>query len=367
MGLVLPKPAAFLDPHLVGRDGHFPTLGLVRADAFELAEIVTLKRTEPRPVHVVFPVKEAAEAANLEKLLVKLDPLAPQLIDGGWLAFGGEEDPGELVRLTQDHPWLHLFSARQFPPPDQPEHAWGKGSVMRALLYYLIHSGEVTDSRAIIQFLDADIVPAFFSSNWLLGPVGTVFWFQMVEAAKVVYFRPRGGRLNAFLRSLVTILPHAGIQRLQNLIYLLSGEMAATLKFWSSVPFKAGYGIEILVLLSLALDQVQLSPGGCDLEQVAQVFVGKMDHRHAPLKSTRHQRGLDQMAGNVFCTVFETLEQAGVLSWSQGRSAPPQLAIPTPGAGPAWHPEWLYVPVGEFTFPPLRSHPEIVAALRRSD
>lgn len=366
MELVVPQPAVFLDPHLLGRDGVFPALGLVNAEAFALGEIVTLKRIEPRPVHVVFPVKEASEAANLEKLLALLNPFAPLLIDGGWLAFGGE-DPGELNRLTRQYPWLRLFRARQFPPPDQPEHAWGKGAVMRALLYYLARTGEVTDHRTIIQFIDADIIPSYFSPNWFLGPVGTILWFHAVEVAKVVYFRPRGGRLNAFLRSLLAILPHAGIQRLQNLIYLLSGEMAATLKFWSSVPFKTGYGVEILVLLSLALDQVQLSPGRCDLEQVAQVFVGKMDHRHAPLKSTRHHRGLDQMAGNVFQTVFETLEQAGILSWSEGRSASSQLVIPTPGAGPARHPDWLHVPIGEFTFPPLKSRPEIAAALNLAD
>ncbi len=122
-------------------------------------------------MHVVFPVKEASEAANLEKLLAILNPLAPLLIDGGWLAFGGE-DPGELVQLTRQYPWLRLFRARQFPPPDQPEHAWGKGAVMRALLYYLAHSGEVTDPRTIIQFIDADIVPSYFSPNWFLGAGG---------------------------------------------------------------------------------------------------------------------------------------------------------------------------------------------------
>lgn len=366
MGLVRTEPAIFLEPHRLGRAGNFPALGLVRAEAFGLEEIIALKQAEPRPVHVVFPVKEAAEAANLEKLLGILEPLAPLLIDGGWLAFGGE-DPGDLVRLTRRHSWLRLFRARSWRPPDQPEQAWGKGAVMRALLYHLMQSGEVTDSRAIIQFLDADIVPGYFNPNWLLGPVGTIFWFHQVEAAKVVYFRPRGGRLNTFLRSLLAILPHLGLQRLQNLIYLLSGEMAATLNFWSSVPFKAGYGIEILLLLSLALDRAHLSPAGSDLERVAQVFVGKMDHRHAPLKTTRQQRGLDQMAGNVFQTIFETLEQAGVLAWSHSCAAPPQIALPTLGAGPGRPPEWLSVPVGEMTFPPLKSRPEILAALGRAE
>jgi hypothetical protein len=366
MGLVVSEPAVSLDPYRLGREGTFPALGRLRGDVFKLGDILTLKQAEPRKVYVVFPVKEASEMANLEKLLAILAPLAPQLIDGAWLAFGGE-DPGELPKLTQVYPWLRLFTARRFPPPDQTEPAWGKGAVMRALLYYLAHSGEVTDPQAIIQFIDADIVPSYFNPAWCLGAVGTIFWFSAVEAVKVVYFRPRGGRLNAFLRSLLAMIPHPGIQRLQNLIYLLSGEMAATMNFWSSVPFKTGYGIEILVLLSLALDQVCLKPGRSDLEQVAQIFVGKMDHRHAPVQSTRQQRGLDQMAGNVFHTVFETLEQAGVLSWPGGGTASRGLVIPTPGRRPDWQPEWLQVSVGELTLPPLKSRPEIAAALKSAD
>lgn len=366
MGIDRSKPAEFLNPHLVGREGPVPALGLIRADAFKLENVVSLKQTESRPIHVVFPVKEAAEAANLEKLLAILDPLAAPLLDGGWLAFGGEE-PGELIKLTRQYPWLRLFRARQFPPPDQPEHAWGKGAVMRALLYHLIRTGQVTDPRTIIQFLDADIVPSYFSSSWLIGPVGTLLWFSSLEAAKVVYFRPQGGRLNAFLRSLLAIFPQAGIQRLQNLIYLLSGEMAGTAAFWGSVPFKTGYGIEILVLLSLALDQVHLHPGRSDLEQLAQVFVGTMDHRHAPVHSTRQERGLDQMAGNVVHTVFETLEQSGIISWSEGGSALRQLTIPTPGIQFDCSPEWLQVPIGELTLPPLKSRPEIAAALKLVD
>ena len=363
MALMRPQPVEFLDPRRLGQDGSFPALGPIRADAFTHDDVLALKRAQSRPIHVVFPVKDAAEAANLEHLLALLDPLAQPLLDCGWLAFGGE-DPGPLLELTQRYHWLRLFPAHKFPPPDQRNQDWGKGAVMRALLYHLIHNEKIADPRTIIQFFDADIKFSYFNVTWFLGAVGTLLWFHAVEAAKIVYFRPQGGRLNTFLRSLLAILPHPGIQRLQKLIYLLSGEMAATLKFWSSVPFKTGYGIEILLLLSLALDQVHLHPDKSDLEQVAQVFVGTMDHRHAPLHSTPEQPGLDRMAGNVFYTVFETLEQAGVVSWAGKKSIQRQLVLPTPGTEPDWHPEWLQVPVGETTLPPLKELPEIVAALK---
>jgi hypothetical protein len=353
----------FLDPRRLGREGPFPALGAIRAEAFTPDEVLALRRAEPRPIHVAFPVKDAGEAANLDHLLTLLDPLAPAWLDGGWLAFGGE-DPGQLLELTRKYPWLRLFDAKQFPPPDQRDQAWGKGAVMRALVYYLIETEKITDPRTVLQFVDADIKPAYFNKNWFLGPVGTVLWFKAVEAAKIVYFRPQGGRLNTFLRSLLAILPHAGLERLNTLLYLLSGEMAATLQFWSSVPFKTGYGIEILLLLSLALEQVRLQPDRSDLEQVAQVFVGAMDHRHAPLHSAADRPGLDQMAANVFATVFETLEQAGAVAWAGTRTRLGQVLLPMPGTEPAGQPEWLQVPVGEATLPPLKELPEIAAALK---
>ena len=142
---------------------------------------------------------------------------------------------------------------------------------MRAVLHHLIRTAGVTHPGAVVQFIDADIRPAYFSPRWVLDPVGAVLWFQAVEAAKVVYHRPRGGRLNALLRAFLSQCPGEGLQSLQKLVYLLSGEIAATLRFWTALPFKSGYGIETLTLVSLAADRLQLRPGTPDLAHVVQV------------------------------------------------------------------------------------------------
>ena len=160
--------------------------------------------------------------------------------------------------------------------------------------------------------------------------MGAILWFHAVEAAKTVYQRPRGGRLNTMLRSLLALCPHAGVQALQKLAYLLSGEMAGTLKFWSRLPFKTGYGVETKTLLALALNQLGLVPGTPDLDHLVQVYVGRMDHRHAPLTSTPRTRGLDQMAGTVFHTLMESLMEVGLLRWRAPLVAPPRLTIPVP-------------------------------------
>lgn len=362
MGLDPVRPLALLDPHRLGVGSLCPPLGLIPADAWGLADLVALKERQALPVHIVFPVKDDGETANVAQLAAILAPLAGPLIDQGWLACGAS-DPGALAALPGKFPWLNLFPARRLAPPDQGSGPWGKGAVMRAMLHHLLQGGVIRDQRAIIQFFDADIRPAYFQPQWCLGPVGALLWFQEVAAVKTVYFRPRGGRLSTLLRSLLATIPHPGVQRLQEVLYLLSGEMAATMDFWSAVPFKTGYGVELLILLSLALDQVQLQPGRPDLAALAQVFVGRMDHRHAPLCSTRGQAGLDQMAATVFATLWEVLVQSGVLAWHSPTSAVGPLQIPVPGRRPSQPPQWLTVEVGEPTLPPLRTLADIGGVL----
>jgi hypothetical protein len=234
---------------------------------------------------------------------------------------------------------------------------------MRAFLYHLVVTEHVTHPRAIVAFIDADILPSYFHPRWVWDPVGAILWFHTVEAAKIVYQRPHGGRLNAMLRSLLALCPHPGIQSLQKLAYLLSGEMAGTLKFWAKLPFKAGYGVETLTLLSLALDLLGLVPGTPDLEHLVQVYVGQMDHRHAPLTSTPRKPGLDQMAGTVFHTLMETLMAAELLHWQ----APPlkefRLSIPVPDGLKGEPLSWMEVPLAEVTLPPLASCSEVQARL----
>lgn len=357
-----------LHPAVLGRQASLPPLGLLLSESLNLEELIAIKAHEKIPVHLVFPVGSAREAENLAHLLAILKPLEPHLIDQCWIAFGGQR-LGNLARLVQSNrrpssfPALRIFQARRALPPDQHRAPVGKGAVMRAFLYHLIAQERVIHPRAVVQFIDADIRPPYFSRRWVIDPVGAILWFQAVEAAKVVYQRPYGGRLNAILRSYLALCPHPAIQALQKLIYLLSGEIAGTLKFWSALPFKTGYGIEILTLLSLALDRLHLVPGTADLEHLVQVYLGQMDHRHAPLTSTPRKRGLDQMAGNVFQTLDECLREAGILTWQSDMNQEPRLIIPVPPRRVEQPPDWLQVPLTEATLPPLRALPEIQAVL----
>lgn len=357
-------PPEVIRPRDLGRGARLSALGLIPAGSFDPEAVTHLKQAEGVPVHLVFPLGRAREATNLISLLGPLQPFFATLIDGIWIAFGGPRPEG-LHRLTENLPAVKIFPAARLLPPDQQQAPLGKGASMRAFLHHLIVNEGVIHPCTVVVFIDADIRPAYFQPRWVLDPVGAILWFHTVEAAKIVYQRPYGGRLNAMLRALLALCPHPGIQALQNLAYLLSGEMAGTLKFWSRLPFKTGYGVETLILLSLALDRLGLAPGTSDLEHLVQVYVGQMDHRHAPLTSSPGKPGLDQMAGTVFHTLLETLMAAGLLQWQAPPLPEPRLTIPVPD-GPDGEPlVWMEAPLADATLPPLTTCPEVQRALQK--
>jgi hypothetical protein len=359
-------PPEVIRPREHGRGARLPALGLIPTGSFELEAVKHLKQTEGVPVHLVFPLGSAREAGNLVDLLAVVRPLLGNIIDQVWIAYGGRRPEG-LRRLRAALPQVRVFPAARRLPPDQQHSPLGKGAAMRAFLYHLVVTEEVTQPRAVVAFIDADIRPAYVNPRWVVDPVGAILWFQAVEAAKTVYQRPHGGRLNTMLRSLLALCPHAGVQALQKLAYLLSGEMAGTLKFWLRLPFKTGYGVEILTLLAFALNQLNLEPGTPDLEHLVQVYVGQMDHRHAPLTSTPRTRGLDQMAGTVFYTLMESLMAADLWRWQTPPIKEPRLSIPVPD-GPNGEPlAWMEVPLADATLPPLATLPEVQARLTPGD
>lgn len=366
MGHGVSGPPQVIRPQSWARGAPLPALGLIPPGSFDLETVVRLKQEGGAPVHLVFPLGRKREAGNLRALLWMLEPLFPSLIDQVWIAFGGQRPEG-LSRLTATFPRIRVFPAARRLPPDQQQAPLGKGAAMRAFLYHLVMTEQVAQPRTIVAFIDADIRPAYFHPRWVLDPVGTLLWFSTVEAAKIVYQRPHGGRLNTMLRSLLALCPHPGVQALQKLAYLLSGEMAGTLKFWTSLPFKTGYGVETLALLAFALDRLGLAPGTPDLEHLVQVYVGQMDHRHAPLTSTPRKPGLDQMAGTVFHTLMETLAAADLLRWQAPALEEPRLAIPVPDGDQGEPLAWMQVPLADVTLPPLASCAEVRARLAPED
>ncbi|MCK9375798.1 MAG: hypothetical protein M0P73_06590 [Syntrophobacterales bacterium] len=202
-------------PELWERPARLPALGLIPPDSFAPEAVAALKQGEQVPVHLVFPVGSPREAGNLSHLLALVRPLLGSLIDQVWIAFGGER-PEALKRLTETWPQVKVLTVARHLPPDQEQAPMGKGAAMRACLYHLVTAAGVTDPRAVVVFLDADIRPPFFHPRWVVDPVGAILRFKTVEAAKIVYQRPHGGRLNTMLRSLLALCPHPGSRPSRN-------------------------------------------------------------------------------------------------------------------------------------------------------
>jgi glucosyl-3-phosphoglycerate synthase len=148
----------------------------------------------------------------------------------------------------------------------------------------------------ILVFIDSDLVdpdPSYVTA--LLGPMLTCYG---VHLTKAFYRRPLrlgdtedasgGGRVTELLARpvLAALRPE-----LSGVVQPLGGEYAGTREFLESVPFAAGYGVEIGLLID--------AHARYGLDGLAQVNLGVRKHRNRPL----HQLG--RMALQILGTALE--------------------------------------------------------------
>jgi len=351
-----------VDPQKNKRPDKFPPLSLLLAHSMDRQEVEEIKKAEGIPVIIVFPARGDEEMLTLEREIQILQPLMGKIIDEIWIAFGGNEH--DDIPLMAKKYGVQVFYAQKNGMGDAQGKDSGKGLAMRGLLYHLCTERNLCHPQAIIEFIDADIKEGYFNPRWVIDPVGAILWFTEVEVAKIVYHRPFGGRLNAFITPFISIFDHPAINPLKKLLYFLSGEIAGTLRFWLSVPFKQNFGIEMKILTSLAFNKINLRPGSQDLAHVLQVYIGEMDHKHNPLRTVGKVKGLDAMAKEVFHTFLEDLSAEGLINLEKGLQFSDRLPISAIDSinegsrdlGEVHNQELL---AHELTFTPLKNLPEI--------
>jgi glucosyl-3-phosphoglycerate synthase len=222
-------------------------------------ELVALKRG--RTVSVVLPALN--EEATVGDVVGVVRPLLGTLVDELVVMDSGSTDRtavvaaeagARVVRREDVVPWLE-------PLP-------GKGEVLWRSL--------AATSGDLIVFLDSDLVdPETAFVTALLGPL---LLDADVHLVKGFYRRPLrlessgGGRVTELVARplLNTLRPE-----LSGVVQPLGGEYAATRSFLESVPFAAGYGVEIGLLLD-----VHRIYG---LSALAQVNLGVRKHRNRSL------------------------------------------------------------------------------------
>lgn len=224
-----------------------------------VAELLRLKGS--RTVSVVLPALD--EEATVGAVVAAVRPLVGSLVDELVVVDSGSTDDTVRVARAAGARVVHRTDVLPELPPVP-----GKGEVLWRSL--------AATSGDLLVFLDSDLVdpdPAFVPS--LLGPLlGT----PDIHLVKGFYRRPLrlestgGGRVTELVAR-----PLLGALRpeLAGVIQPLGGEYAGTREFLESVPFAAGYGVEI----GLLLDAHQRY----GLAGLAQVNLGVRKHRNRSL------------------------------------------------------------------------------------
>ncbi|GAA1987630.1 glucosyl-3-phosphoglycerate synthase [Amycolatopsis minnesotensis] len=218
-----------------------------------------------RMVSVVMPALDEEETVGA--VVASVRPLLGTLVDELVVVDSGSTDATAEVAAAAG---ARVVRREDVLPSLEP--LPGKGEVLwRAL---------AATAGDLVVYLDSDLVdpdPAFVPA--LLGPLLTA---PGVHLVKGFYRRPLrletaelgtgGGRVTELLaRPVLAALRPA----LSGIIQPLGGEYAATREFLESVPFAAGYGVEIGLLMD--------AEAAYGLDGLAQVNLGVRKHRNRSL------------------------------------------------------------------------------------
>ncbi|MDF2975747.1 MAG: putative glucosyl-3-phosphoglycerate synthase [Actinomycetospora sp.] len=221
-----------------------------------------------RTVSVVLPALD--EQTTVGGVVAAVRPLLGTLVDELVVVDSGSTD----ATAARARAAGARVVARDAVLPEVPVRP-GKGEVLWRSL--------AATSGDLVVFLDSDLVdlgPGFVVN--LLGPLLTVYG---VARVKGFYHRPLrtsehdatltgGGRITELTArpALAALRPE-----LAGVVQPLGGEYAATRELLESLPFAAGYGVEIGLLLDTHRER--------GLDAIAQVDLGVRKHRHRGLRA----------------------------------------------------------------------------------
>lgn len=240
----------------------------VQSVPWTVEALVAAKRG--RTVSVVLPALN--EEATVGAVVSELRPLVGELIDELVVMDSGSTDRTVALARAAGARVVHRTDVL---PELEP---WpGKGEVLWRSL--------AATSGDLLVFIDSDLVD--FESGFVPALLGPLLLHDApmgprVQLVKGFYRRPLrmesaetgtgGGRVTELLaRPLLAALR----PELAGVVQPLGGEYAATRAFLESVPFAAGYGVEIGLLLDVHT--------GYGLEGLAQVNLGVRKHRNRSL------------------------------------------------------------------------------------
>jgi glucosyl-3-phosphoglycerate synthase len=239
-------------------------------------------------VSVIIPTKECAETigAILDQTVAPL--VAAGVVDEVVVVDASSSDGTSAVAAAHG---ARVVDQDEICPELGP--ALGKGDAMwRAL--------QATDGE-IVCFLDGDTADP--DTAHLAGLIGPILLDRSVQLVKGAFDRPlrtgeislphEGGRVTELMaRPLINLHEPS----LAGFAQPLAGEFAVRRPLLEAIPFPAGYGVEIAVLI----DAVRL----VGLDALAECHLGARQNRHQPLRS------LGEMAYAVLSAMENRLSRA---------------------------------------------------------
>ncbi len=234
------------------------------ADEFPLERLLAVKQ---HTVALLLPARETAQTIGL------IAEAAAGLRDAGLLDevlvidAASEDDTVAIARAAG----LDVAQESELLPECGPSQ--GKGDAM--------WRGVAATESEIVAFADTDTED--FHDGFLLGLIGPLLCDPDVKLVKGAFRRPfrngdavlaeGGGRVTELMaRPLLNL--HA--PELTVFEQPLAGETAARRELLEQIPFSAGYGVEIAMLID--------SWRSCGLDALAQVDLGERQNRHQPLR-----------------------------------------------------------------------------------
>lgn len=272
-------------------------------------------RASGRTVSVVVPARNEARTVGevvgtIRRTLVEEHRIVDEIV----VVDGGSTDETAAVAAAAGATVVDQRGAVPKLPADAAEPT-GKGDAL--------WRGLLATSGELVCFVDADVHDP--GPELVAGPLAPLLLSPGVGLVKAAYDRPRrtasgvlprgGGRVTEILgRPLLA----AFWPELDFVVQPLAGEYAGRRDVLEQLPFVAGYGVEIGLLVDVA---DLLGPEG-----IAQVDLGVREHDHQPLAA------LGVMAAEILTVALRRAQHQGRLDGGIHRD-PGQLAQPVRGAG----------------------------------
>ncbi|HON78741.1 MAG TPA: hypothetical protein PK544_09645 [Spirochaetota bacterium] len=268
----------------------------LEASAYSLDDLISRKGN--RKVFVVFSTCGERECDLICDKVRRIREGTSGLVDSMFLSHRreGEDRDRTEKRVHSADPDIEILINNTTAVPDM-EWEKGKGSDMRRALFQINrdYMNGTASTDIIVVFLDADVLPEYFGSHFVIGLVGAVM--DGYDFAKASFWRAMGRVKKYVAQPLFSLIDHPKIGKLTDFAYPLSGEVAGTLDFFNSVNFWQLYGIETGINIDSCF-------GGY---RIADVNLGLYDHKH------QSDLNIQKMAFGIIRTFFYQLIDNGIL------------------------------------------------------